>query len=73
MVVFDISFNIKLLLFHVYVFLPPGQLGMAPQGKCVIGQGLRGSGKIEETWNSQSSSQDFLGIPGLTVGSDNNR
>lgn len=67
---FDICFNIKLLLFHVYVFLPPGQLGMAPIGKCLIGQGLRGSREIEETWNSRLSSQHFHGILGHTMGSD---
>lgn len=33
---FDIYFNIKLLLFRVYVFLPPGQLGMAPVGTSMV-------------------------------------
>lgn len=73
MVCFDICFNIKLLRFHVYVFLPLVQLAVAPVGKCVIGQGLRGSGEIEETWNSQLSTQHFQSILGFTLGSGNSR
>ena len=54
------------LLFHGFVFLPPGQPDMAPIGKCVLGQGLRGSGETGEIGIAShlpSTSTVFRGPP----------
>lgn len=55
------------LLFHVFVFLPPRQSDMAPIGKCVLGQGLRGGGETGETGIASHLPSTSHGGPRNTV------
>lgn len=49
MVFFDICFNIRLFLFLMF-FISSSRATCHASSKCVIGQGLRDSEEIEESW-----------------------